>query len=168
MTQRKEISNKLYMKKSPEMQPGDTVRVHKKIKEGDKERIQVFEGVVLGRKHGKGVNATITVRRISQNVAVERIFPIHASFIEKLEVVNKAKVRRAKLYYLRDAKGRKARLKAKAIGVSVEQEQPTVQQTEEQTDESDSLQTTQDAQQESGENKTEVETSNETKKESTN
>ena len=148
-----EIINKLYLKKIPDIQPGDTVRVHQKIKEGDKERIQVFEGVVLGRKHGKGVNATITVRRISQNVAVERIFPIHASFIEKFEVVKKAKVRRAKLYYLRDAKGRKARLKAKAMGVAVEQEQPTVQQTEteEQTGESDSLQTTQDAQQESGE-----------------
>ena len=143
-----EIINKLYLKKIPDIQPGDTVRVHQKIKEGDKERIQVFEGIVLGRKHGKGVNATITVRRISQNVAVERIFPIHASFIEKFEVVKKAKVRRAKLYYLRDAKGRKARLKAKAMGVAVEEE-PAVQQTK--TDESDSLQTTQDAQQESGE-----------------
>ena len=156
-----EIINKLYLKKIPDIQPGDTVRVHQKIKEGDKERIQVFEGVVLGRKHGKGVNATITVRRISQNVAVERIFPIHASFIEKFEVVKKAKVRRAKLYYLRDAKGRKARLKAKAMGVAVEEE-PAVQQTqtEEQTGES--------PQEQSGENKTEAQTSNETKKESTN
>lgn len=152
-----EIINKLYLKKIPDIQPGDTVRVHQKIKEGNKERIQVFEGIVLGRKHGKGVNATITVRRISQNVAVERIFPIHASFIEKFEVVKKAKVRRAKLYYLRDAKGRKARLKAKAMGVAVEEE-PAVQQT--QTDES--------PQEQSGENKTEAQTSNETKKESTN
>ncbi|OHA64519.1 MAG: 50S ribosomal protein L19 [Candidatus Wildermuthbacteria bacterium RIFCSPLOWO2_01_FULL_48_29] len=108
-----------------DVQPGDTVRVHQKIKEGGKERIQIFEGVVLARKHGKGISATITVRKISQGVGVERIFPIHAPFVQKLEVVKRAKVRRAKLYYLRDAKGKKARLKARAFGVEVaEPEQP--------------------------------------------
>lgn len=103
----------------PNVQPGDTVRVHQKIKEGSKERVQVFEGVVLARKHGKGINATITVRKVSQNVPVERIFPIHAPFIQKIDIVKRAKVRRAKLYYLRDAKGKKARLKAKEFGVEV-------------------------------------------------
>ena len=108
-----------------DVQPGDTVRVHQKIKEGGKERIQIFEGVVLARKHGKGISATITVRKISQGVGVERIFPIHAPFVQKLEVVKRAKVRRAKLYYLRDAKGKKARLKTRAFGVEVaEPEQP--------------------------------------------
>jgi len=100
-----------------DVQPGDTVRVHQKIKEGEKERIQIFEGVVLARKHGKGINATITVRKISQGVGVERIFPIHAPFVQKLEVVKRAKVRRAKLYYLRDAKGKKARLKKQGFEI---------------------------------------------------
>jgi len=112
-----------YLKEIPDVKPGDTVRVHQKVKEGNKERIQVFEGVVFARKHGKGIGATITVRKISQNVAVERIFPLHAPFIQKIEIVKRAKVRRAKLYYLREAKGKKARLKAKAMGIAVE-EQP--------------------------------------------
>jgi large subunit ribosomal protein L19 len=103
----------------PDIQPGDTVRVHQILKEGAKERIQVFEGVVLARKHGKGINATITVRKISQNVPVERIFPLHAPFIKKIEITKRAKVRRAKLYYLRDVTGKKARLKAKALGVDI-------------------------------------------------
>ncbi|HEX9721749.1 MAG TPA: 50S ribosomal protein L19 [Candidatus Paceibacterota bacterium] len=102
-----------------DIQPGDTVRVHQKIKEGGKERVQVFEGVILARKHGKGISATITVRKISQNVPVERIFPLHAPFIQKIEIVKRAKVRRAKLYYLRDVTGKKARLKARALGVEV-------------------------------------------------
>jgi len=125
------------LKQVPDIQPGDTVRVHQKIKEASKERIQVFEGVVLARKHGKGINATITVRKISQNIAVERIFPIHAPFIQKIEIVKRAKVRRAKLYYLRDVKGKKARLKAKAMGVVVEPEpEPQPAETEEPTEES--------------------------------
>ena len=119
----------------PDIQPGDTIRVHQKVKEGPstgsgqaKERIQVFEGLVLARKHGKGINATITVRKISQGVAVERIFPLHAPFIQKMEVTKRAKVRRAKLYYLREAKGRKARLKAKEFGIEVvEPEAPKVE-----------------------------------------
>lgn len=123
MTTQTETIIKPYMKTDlPNLQSGDTVRVHQKVKEGDKERIQVFEGVVLARKHGKGVSATITVRKISQGVAVERIFPIHSPMIQKIEVVRQAKVRRAKLYYLRHAKGKKARLRAKEFGVAVAEE----------------------------------------------
>jgi large subunit ribosomal protein L19 len=94
-----------------EVKPGDTVKVHQKIKEKDKQRIQIFEGVVLSRKHGNEPGATITVRRIISGVGVERIFPIHSPNIEKIEVLKKGKVRRAKLYYLRTAKGKKAKLK---------------------------------------------------------
>ena len=114
MTTKIEIFNQLQLKKElPDIRPGDTIRVHQKIKEGDKERIQVFEGLVLARKHGKGISATITVRRIISEIGVERIFPIHSPIIEKIEILKRAKVRRAKLYYLRTAKGKKARLKQK-------------------------------------------------------
>ena len=114
----------------PDVQPGDTVRVHIKIVEGEKERIQVFEGVVLARKHGKGISATITVRKVSQGVGVERVFPIHSPIIEKIEVVRRSKVRRAKLYFLRMAKGKKARLRAKAFNLEVPEEElePTTEE----------------------------------------
>jgi len=95
----------------PEIRAGDTVKVYQKIKEGEKERIQVFEGVVLARKHGKGITSTITVRRVIDGVGVEKTFPLHSPVIEKIEVVKKGKVRRAKVYYLREATGRKARIK---------------------------------------------------------
>lgn len=95
----------------PEIRPGYTVKVYQKIKEGDKQRIQIFEGLVIAKKHGSGINATITVRRVSQSIGVERIFPIHAPFIEKIEVVKKHKVRRAKLYYIRHKSAKQARLK---------------------------------------------------------
>jgi len=91
---------------------GDTIKVHLKVKEGDKERIQVFEGVVIA-KRGSGTRATFTVRKISFGIGVERIFPLHSKTIEKIEVVRRAKVRRAKLYYLRKLKGKAARLKEK-------------------------------------------------------
>ncbi len=97
--------------KIPEIKTGDLVRVHQKIKEGDKQRIQVFEGLIIAKKHGKGINGTITVRRVSSGVGVERIFPIHAPFIEKIEVVKRHKVRRAKLYYIRQKTAKQARLK---------------------------------------------------------
>ena len=91
---------------------GDTVRVHIKVKEGSRERIQVFEGTVIAKKHG-GIEETFTVRRISYGVGVEKVFPVHAPTIEKIEVVRKGKVRRAKLYYLRDRFGKAAKVKEK-------------------------------------------------------
>src|SRR5438552_17757204 len=94
----------------PQFQAGDTVRVHVRIKEGDKERLQAFEGVVIARKHS-GVRETITVRKTSFGVGVERIFPLHASVIERIEVVRHGRVRRAKLYYLRKLRGKAARIR---------------------------------------------------------
>ena len=94
----------------PEFRPGDTVRVHVKIKEGDKYRIQVFEGVVMACKHN-GISSTFTVRKVSSGYGVERIFPLHSPIIDKLEVVKSGKVRRARLYYLRGRRGKAARLK---------------------------------------------------------
>ena len=94
----------------PGFQAGDTVRVHVKIKEGDKERIQAFEGVVIARKHS-GVRESITVRKTSFGVGVERIFPLHASVIDRIELVRHGRVRRAKLYYLRKLRGKAARIR---------------------------------------------------------
>ena len=94
----------------PEFQPGDTVRVHVRIKEGDKERLQAFEGIVIARKHS-GVRETITVRKTSFGVGVERIFPLHASIIDHIDLVRRGRVRRAKLYYLRKLRGKAARIR---------------------------------------------------------
>ena len=96
----------------PDFRPGDTLRVHVKVKEGVRERIQVFEGIVIGRQHG-GLNETFTVRKISSGVGVERIFPLHCPSIDKIEVKRQGKVRRAKLYYLRDRLGKRAKVKEK-------------------------------------------------------
>jgi len=98
----------------PDMRSGDTVRVHVKVREGDKERIQVFEGSVIAMHRG-GVRATFTVRKVSFGQGVERIFPLHARTIEKIEIVKQARVRRAKLYYLRDLKGKASRMKEKRV-----------------------------------------------------
>lgn len=98
-------------KKFPRLEPGQTVRVHQKIKEGDKERIQVFEGLIISKKHGKSINGTITVRKTSFGIGVERIFPIHSPNIEKIEIIKRGKVRRAKLYYIREKTAKEARLK---------------------------------------------------------
>jgi large subunit ribosomal protein L19 len=95
---------------TPEFRPGDTIKVHVKIKEGEKERIQVFEGTVLARKN-TGMGETITVRKISFGQGVERIFPLSAKIIDHIDIVRTGKVRRAKLYYLRGLKGKAARLK---------------------------------------------------------
>lgn len=94
----------------PNFRPGDTVRVNVRVREGEKERIQAFEGVVIARKHG-GVAETFTVRKISSGVGVERIFPLHSPSIESIKVVRQGRVRRAKLYYLRNLRGKAARIK---------------------------------------------------------
>ncbi len=94
----------------PDFRPGDTVAVHVKVIEGEKERIQVFKGVCIAKK-GSGINATFTVRKISNGIGVERIFPLHSPRIEKIEVIRPGKVRRAKLYYLRGRQGKAARIK---------------------------------------------------------
>jgi len=99
----------------PDIRPGDTVQVYQKIKEGDKERVQAFEGLVIARKHGKGITSTITVRKVISGIGVERIFPLHSPTIEKIEILKRGRVRRAKLYYLRKAKGKKAKLKKKEV-----------------------------------------------------
>jgi large subunit ribosomal protein L19 len=96
----------------PAFQPGDTVKVHVRIKEGNKERLQVFEGVCIARKHG-GSRESITVRKVSFGVGVERIFPLHATVVDHIDVVRRGRVRRAKLYYLRDLRGKAARIKEK-------------------------------------------------------
>ncbi len=102
-----------YVKEEPpKAEIGDTVRVHVKVKEGSRERIQVFEGTVIAKKHG-GIDESITVRRISYGVGVEKVFPLHAPAVEKIELVRHGKVRRAKLYYLRDRVGKGAKLKEK-------------------------------------------------------
>ena len=96
----------------PEMNVGDTVRVHVKIKEGSRERIQVFEGIVIAKKHG-GLEETFTVRRLAYGVGVEKVFPIHSPLIEKVETVRSGYVRRAKLYYLRGRVGKAAKIREK-------------------------------------------------------
>ena len=107
------ILSEQYMKKElPEMNVGDTVRVHVKIKEGSRERIQVFEGIVIAKKHG-GIEETITVRRLAYGVGVEKVFPLHSPSIEKIETVRTGFVRRAKLYYLRDRVGKAAKIREK-------------------------------------------------------
>ena len=96
----------------PELKIGDTVKVHAKIKEGNRERIQIFEGTIIAMKHS-GINKTVTVRRISYGVGVEKTFPVHSPNIAKFEVVRHGKVRRAKLYYLRNLSGKAAKIKEK-------------------------------------------------------
>ena len=91
---------------------GDTLKVHVKIKEGDKERVQIFQGTVIAR-NGGGINETFTVRKVSAGVGVERVFPLHSPNLSKMEMIRKGKVRRSKLYYLRDLKGKKARISEK-------------------------------------------------------
>lgn len=97
----------------PEFRPGDTVKVHVKVVEGTRSRIQVFQGVVIARKGGKGLNAAFTVRKVSFGVGVERTFPLHTPSIDHIEVVTRGDVRRAKLYYLRDRHGKAAKIKEK-------------------------------------------------------
>ena len=96
----------------PDFRPGDTIRVHARIKEGEKERIQIFQGVVLRKRKG-GTGATFTVRKVFYGIGVERIFPLHSPNIDKVEIVSRGKVRRGRLYYLRKLRGKAARIKEK-------------------------------------------------------
>lgn len=108
-------------KKHPEFDAGDTVRVHVRIKEGERERIQVYEGVVLA-KNGGGLQESFTVRKISFGEGVERVFPLYSPNVEKIEVARRGKVRRAKLYYLRDRRGKSARISERTTGRTLEGE----------------------------------------------
>ena len=108
----KELNKEALAKETSKVQIGDTVRVHVKVKEGSRERIQVYEGIVIAKKHG-GIEETITVRRMSYGIGVEKVFPLHSPTIEKIEVVRHGVVRRAKLYYLRDRVGKAAKVREK-------------------------------------------------------
>ena len=108
----KELNKETLAAEAPKVQIGDTVRVHVKVKEGSRERIQVFEGTVIAKKHG-GIEETITVRRISYGVGVEKVFPVHSPSIATIDVVRNGAVRRAKLYYLRGRVGKGAKVKEK-------------------------------------------------------
>lgn len=106
----KTISDASMKQEVPQFAVGDTVKVYVKIKEGDKSRIQLFEGTVIAKKHG-GISATFTVRRVAHGCGIERVFPLHSPVVDRVEVVRKGKVRRAKLYYLRDRVGKAAKVK---------------------------------------------------------
>lgn len=113
------ILEKQYMKLGlPQMRPGDIVRVHQRIKEGEKTRVAKFEGMIIARKHGNGMTGTFTVRKVIQEIGVERIFPLHSPLIEKIEVVSRpSRVRRAKLYYIREKAARVIRKKMRQIAM---------------------------------------------------
>ena len=108
----KELNKETLANETPRVQIGDTVRVHVKVKEGSRERIQVFEGTVIAKRHG-GIEETITVRRIPYGIGVEKVFPVHSPSIDTIEVVRNGSVRRAKLYYLRGRVGKGAKIKEK-------------------------------------------------------
>lgn len=124
-----------FLKKDlPDIRAGDTIKVYQKIKDTlkkdksstgreDKERTQIFEGLVIARKHGKGITSTITVRKVISGIGVEKIFPIHSPTIEKIEIIKRARARRAKLYYLREAKGKRARLKKREFAKAIREEE---------------------------------------------
>ncbi|SYZ74485.1 50S ribosomal subunit protein L19 [Candidatus Zixiibacteriota bacterium] len=109
MRQIQQLEKALLNDKIPAFKSGDTIKVHVKIKEGDKERVQVFQGTVIGRR-GAGIGATFTVRKMSSGIGVERIFPLHSPNVSKIERIRQGKVRRAKLYYMRDLTGKSARI----------------------------------------------------------
>ena len=120
----KSIEHEQLKNKIPELRIGDTVRVHQKIKEGNRERIQVFEGIII-KKQGGGVNATFTVRKIAYGVGVEKTFLVHSPMVEKVELVRVGKARRAKLYYLRDRIGKAAKTKENT-GARIENKEITI------------------------------------------
>ena len=118
--EKEEAERLLKSRKIPEFQPGDTVRVNVRIKEGERERVQAFEGVCIGRS-GAGLHESFTVRKISFGEGVERVFPVFSPMIESIEVKRRGAVRRAKLYYLRDRRGKSARIAERAMGASREE-----------------------------------------------
>ena len=122
----KSIEHEQMKNKIPALKVGDTVRVHQRIKEGNRERIQVFEGIII-KKQGGGVNATFTVRRVAYGVGVEKTFLVHSPMVEKVELVRVGKARRAKLYYLRDRVGKAAKTK-EAIGARIENKEITIKE----------------------------------------
>ena len=111
----KELNKEQIKTDLPVIRPGDTIKVYQKIKEKNKERTQVFQGQVIARKHGQGINSTITVRRVVSGVGVEKTFPLHSPTIDKIELVKEGLARRAKLYFLRTASGKRAKLKRERI-----------------------------------------------------
>jgi large subunit ribosomal protein L19 len=118
MRRLEQLERSLQKKEIPPFRIGDTVRVHVKVREGEKERIQVFEGIVIGRKGGRH-RENFRVRKVSYGVGVERIFPVHSPFLEKIEVVREGKVRRAKLYYLKQRRGKAARVSEREFAPAV-------------------------------------------------
>ncbi len=126
-----EIQKLAMKKKMPVIKPGYTVRVHQRIKEGEKERIQIFEGLVLKTNSGFGADKTITVRKIVEGIGVEKTFPVYSTNIQQIEVTKKSKVRRAKLYYMRERFGKSARLKASFVTKKEMQQDEKADQQEE-------------------------------------
>jgi len=122
----KSIEHEQLKSKIPALKVGDTIRVHQRIKEGNRERVQVFEGIII-KKQGGGVNATFTVRRISYGVGVEKTFLVHSPLVEKVELVRVGRARRAKLYYLRDRVGKAAKTKEQ-IGARIENKEITIKE----------------------------------------
>ena len=122
----KSIEHEQLKNKIPDLHVGDTVRVHQRIKEGNRERIQVFEGIII-KKQGGGVNATFTVRRVAYSVGVEKTFLVHSPMVEKVEVVRVGKARRAKLYYLRDRVGKAAKTKEN-LGARIEDKEISIKE----------------------------------------
>jgi len=127
--EKEETARLLKGKKIPDFQPGDTVRVNVKIKEGERERVQAYEGVCIGRS-GKGLQENFTVRKISFGEGVERVFPVMSPMIESIEVKRRGAVRRAKLYYLRDRRGKSARIAERAMGAADRAEAPEAAESE--------------------------------------
>jgi large subunit ribosomal protein L19 len=109
----REVTQQYLKTDIPEFRPGDNLKVHVRLKEGEKERIQIFEGLVVARKHG-GVSETFTVRKISSGIGVERTFPLHSPSVAKVEVTRRGRVRRAKLYYIRGLRGKAARIRERS------------------------------------------------------
>lgn len=115
-----QVFEKAYLRHDiPDIRAGDTIRLFQKIKEGDKERLQPFEGLVIAKKHGQGETATITVRKVAAGIGVERVFPLHSPTIEKIEILKRSKVRRAKLYYIREKAAKEVRKRMQQERVSV-------------------------------------------------